>query len=431
MLLRSCTLLLLIALLTPTYGIQGAFAQETVDSLRASADALTAKIQALDKEIAEYNKKISQTQGQAKTLKQALANLELQRASLAKEIERTQVRITVAQENILETQEKIVETQSDVSRNQVALTALLRSLVAEQDSTSMFTALLSREARMSDVLDKMQQGESISKAVGERVKSLRESKEKLASTKQAYEESKQKLESLHETLADQKQLVEQTTKSKSTLLVQTKDKESQYQQLLADRQKKKGDLELEMLDVESKLKSVVDASKLPKYGKGVLKYPVDNVTITQYFGNTPFSSRNPQVYNGAGHNGIDFSAKVGTPIYSAEAGVVLGTGNTDTACSGVSYGKWVLIRHNNGLTTLYAHLSVISVTSGEVVGVRQKIGLSGNTGYSTGPHLHFTVYASDAVHVSGPTEYKSKVCGTYMIMPLAPRAGYLNPLSYL
>ncbi len=431
MLLRSCTLLLLIALLTPTYGIQGALAQETVDSLRASADALTAKIQALDKEIAEYNKKISQTQGQAKTLKQALANLELQRASLAKEIERTQVRITVAQENILETQEKIVETQSDVSRNQVALTALLRSLVAEQDSTSMFTALLSREARMSDVLDKMQQGESISKAVGERVKSLRESKEKLASTKQAYEESKQKLESLHETLADQKQLVEQTTKSKSTLLVQTKDKESQYQQLLADRQKKKGDLELEMLDVESKLKSVVDASKLPKYGKGVLKYPVDNVTITQYFGNTPFSSRNPQVYNGAGHNGIDFSAKVGTPIYSAEAGVVLGTGNTDTACSGVSYGKWVLIRHNNGLTTLYAHLSVISVTSGEVVGVRQKIGLSGNTGYSTGPHLHFTVYASDAVHVSGPTEYKSKVCGTYMIMPLAPRAGYLNPLSYL
>lgn len=431
MLLRSCTLLLLIALLTPTYGIQGAFAQETVDSLRASADALTAKIQALDKEITEYNKKISQTQGQAKTLKQALTNLELQRASLAKEIERTQVRITVAQENILETQEKIVETQSDVSRNQVALTALLRSLVAQQDSTSMFTALLSREARMSDVLDKMQQGESVSKAVGERVKSLRESKEKLASTKQAYEESKQKLESLHETLADQKQLVEQTTKSKSTLLVQTKDKESQYQQLLADRQKKKGDLEREMLDVESKLKSVVDATKLPKYGKGVLKYPVDNVTITQYFGNTPFSSRNPQVYNGAGHNGIDFSAKVGTPIYSAEAGVVLGTGNTDTACSGVSYGKWVLIRHNNGLTTLYAHLSVISVTSGEVVGVRQKIGLSGNTGYSTGPHLHFTVYASDAVHVSGPTEYKSKVCGTYMIMPLAPRAGYLNPLSYL
>lgn len=431
MLLRSCTLLLLIALLTPTYGIQGAFAEETVDSLRASADALTAKIQALDKEIAEYNKKISQTQGQAKTLKQALANLELQRATLTKEIERTQVRITAAQENILETQEKIVTTQSDVSRNQVALTALLRSLVAQQDSTSMFTALLSREAHMSDVLDKMQQGESISKAVGERVKSLRESKEKLASTKQAYEASKQKLESLHETLADQKQLVEQTTKSKSTLLVQTKDKESEYQQLLADRQKKRDDVEREMLDVESRLKSVVDASKLPKYGTGVLKYPVDNVTITQYFGNTPFSSRNPQVYNGAGHNGIDFSAKMGTPIYSAEAGVVLGTGNTDTACSGVSYGKWVLIRHNNGLTTLYAHLSVISVTSGTVVGVRQKIGLSGNTGYSTGPHLHFTVYASDAVHISGPTEYKSKVCGTYMIMPLAPRAGYLNPLSYL
>ena len=122
---------------------------------------------------------------------------------------------------------------------------------------------------------------------------------------------------------------------------------------------------------------------------------------------------------------------MGTPIYSALAGTVVGTGNTDTACNGVSYGKWVLIKHANGLTTLYGHLSVISVSAGDKLTTHQKIGLSGNTGYSTGPHLHFTVYASDSVHISGPTEYKSKVCGTYLIMPLAPKAGYLNPLSYL
>jgi murein DD-endopeptidase MepM/ murein hydrolase activator NlpD len=144
--------------------------------------------------------------------------------------------------------------------------------------------------------------------------------------------------------------------------------------------------------------------------------------------NASFASQNPQVYNGAGHNGIDFSARIGTAIYSAESGTVLGTGNTDTACNGVSYGKWVLIKHNNGLTTLYAHLSTIQTYAGAKVEARQKIGLSGNTGYSTGPHLHFTVYASDSVKISN---YVSKVCGTTMTMPLAPRAGYLNPLSYL
>ncbi|MEK7614182.1 MAG: M23 family metallopeptidase, partial [Patescibacteria group bacterium] len=107
------------------------------------------------------------------------------------------------------------------------------------------------------------------------------------------------------------------------------------------------------------------------------------------------------------------------------------TGNTDNQCYGVSYGKWVLVRHTNGLSTLYAHLSLIKVSPGEAVQKGDILGYSGNTGYSTGPHLHFAVFASQAVHVSGPTEYKSRICGTYLKIPVAPKSGYLNPLSYL
>ena len=404
---------------------------ETVDDLQSNLNSLGAQIEALDKEIKEYNTKIGQTQGQAKTLKQALANLELSRATLVKEINRTKLRMKEVEANIVNTQNKIGVTENILVRNKEALSETLRSLVNQEQSVPPFIGALSKGSHLSDALDIAKRNSDISHSINDKVRSLVYAKTELATQKATFEDNKNKLESLNVKLNDQKMAVEQTAKSKNTLLVETKNKESEYQKLLKERTKKKGELEAEMLDVESKLKVFVDSGKLPTPGRGVLEYPVDKVVITQYFGNTPFASKNPQVYNGGGHNGIDFSVKIGTPIYSSGAGLVLGTGNTDSSCNGVSYGKWVLIRHLNGLTTLYAHLSVIQVSSGQTVSSKQKIGLSGNTGYSTGPHLHFTVYASDSVHISGPTEYKSKVCGTYMVMPLAPKAGYLNPLSYL
>ncbi|MEN9337906.1 MAG: hypothetical protein RIQ41_220 [Candidatus Parcubacteria bacterium] len=404
---------------------------ETADELKASMDALSSKIQALDKEIAEFNKKIQTTQGEAKTLKSALASLELRRGALAKEIDRTRLRIQETEGNIVTTKEQIQQTESRLDKNKGALAETLRSLVYQDETVPPFVRTLSPGAKFSDMVEGLKRSADASKAIGDKVDELALIKTELDAQKAIYESNKQQLETLTSSLADQKQLVEATSKEKSTLLTQTKNKETEYQNMLSERKKKKGQLEAEMLDVESKLNVIVDASKIPKYGKGVLQYPVSNVNITQYFGNTPFASKNPQVYNGGGHNGVDFSAKVGTPILAAANGVVVGTGDTDRACSGVSYGRWVLIRHNNGLTTLYAHLSVIQVSAGQSVSVGEKVGLSGNTGYSTGPHLHFTVYASDSVHVSGPTEYKSKVCGTYLIMPLAPKEGYLNPLSYL
>ncbi len=424
----TTSLLSLFALLLilPTFS-----SAETADQLQANLSALSAQIQALDKEIKEFNTQISKTQGEAKTLKAALASLELRRAALSKEIDRTRLKITETQTNIVTTEGKITVTVDKLSRNQSALAETLRTLVYSDTGMPAFMGVLGNNSRLSDAIDILKRGTDISHAINEKVEQLATIKQELNTQKEVFETNKKTLEQLNTALIDQRLLAEQAAREKNSLLIQTKNKETEYQRLLAERKKKKESLEAEMLDVESKLKVIVDASKLPKIGKGVLQYPVDNVIITQYFGNTPFASKNPQVYNGSGHNGIDLGVKVGTPILAAAAGTVVGTGNTDTACAGVSYGKWVLVRHTNGLTTLYAHLSVIQVSAGQSVTSGQKVGLSGNTGYSTGPHLHFTVYASDSVHISGPTEYKSKVCGTYMIMPLAPQAGYLNPLSYL
>jgi murein DD-endopeptidase MepM/ murein hydrolase activator NlpD len=401
---------------------------QTAEQLKGDLDTLSAQIKALDAEIKAYNSKISTTQGEAKTLKAALSKLEERRTGLTKDIAYTKLRIKQAEQNISFTQGKIANTETELEKTKRELAQSLRLLVQNESTVPAFISSLGDGSHLSDTLDIVKRGTDFTTAINQKSQALSDVKTTLAVQKASYEQHKNVLLTLNETLNGQKQIVEQTSKDKNTLLQETKNKESTYQQLLADRKKKKQQLETEMLDVEAKLKTVVDASKIPKYGKGILKFPVDNVIITQYFGNTPFSSKNPQVYNGSGHNGIDLGVKVGTPIYSAESGVVLGTGDTDQACSGVSYGRWVLVKHNNGLTTLYAHLSVIQVKAGDVLTTRQQVGLSGNTGYSTGPHLHFTVYASDAVQI---TNYVSKVCGTNMRMPIAPRAGYLNPLSFL
>ncbi len=406
----------------------GFVSAQTAEQLKSNLDELSAQIKALDDEIKAYNSKINQTQGEAKTLKSALNKLEVRRTGLAKDISYTKLRITQAEQNISFTQGKIKNTESTLEKTKRELAQSLRSLVQHEKTLPLFVSTLADGSHLSDALDITKRGEEFSSAVNQKTRSLVDVKTTLSIQKASYEQHKNILVTLNKTLSGQKEIVDQTSKDKNSLLSQTKNKESAYHQLLAERKKKKGGLEAEMLDVEAKLQTIVDPSKIPKYGKGILKYPLDNVIITQYFGNTPFSSKNPQVYNGSGHNGIDFGIKVGTPILSAAEGTVLGTGDTDTACNGVSYGKWVLVKHNNGLSTLYAHLSVTQVKEGDVLRSRQQVGLSGNTGYSTGPHLHFTVYASDAVQI---TNYVSKVCGTNMRMPIAPRAGYLNPLSYL
>ncbi len=89
------------------------------------------------------------------------------------------------------------------------------------------------------------------------------------------------------------------------------------------------------------------------------------------------------------HDGLDISAPVGTRVYAAAAGVVILAKNTYVP--GKGYGKEVLIDHGNGLVTRYAHLSKILVTKGQKVDRWEEIGLVGETGKTTGPHLHYEV----------------------------------------
>jgi murein DD-endopeptidase MepM/ murein hydrolase activator NlpD len=87
-----------------------------------------------------------------------------------------------------------------------------------------------------------------------------------------------------------------------------------------------------------------------------------------------------------GHPGFDLAAPPGSAVYAADTGLVVFAGWT-----GIGYGNTVMIDHGNGFRTLYAHLSQVSTYCGAQVEKGKVIGLSGDTGNSTGPHLHFEV----------------------------------------
>ncbi len=113
--------------------------------------------------------------------------------------------------------------------------------------------------------------------------------------------------------------------------------------------------------------------------KEFLKSPLKYAHITSKFG----SRKHPVLGYTRQHAGTDFQAAVGTPVWA------VGDGKVSFAGWQGGYGKFVMIRHPNGLETAYAHLSQIHVRVGEHVAQKAVIGMSGNTGLSSGPHLHF------------------------------------------
>lgn len=86
------------------------------------------------------------------------------------------------------------------------------------------------------------------------------------------------------------------------------------------------------------------------------------------------------------HKGVDIAAPLGTTVFAAAEGTVLRIGYDPDG-----YGNFIELRHPNGMTTLYGHLSRVDVASGDAVMPGGRLGLVGSTGYSTGPHLHFEV----------------------------------------
>jgi len=121
--------------------------------------------------------------------------------------------------------------------------------------------------------------------------------------------------------------------------------------------------------------------KLREINGDLFRWPVRGYISSRYgWRNDPFTGSR------SFHSGLDIASNMGVGVGAAMEGRVAETGYSST------FGNYIRIVHHSGYQTFYGHLSAIYVRAGQAVGMGQRIGAVGNSGYSTGPHLHFSIY---------------------------------------
>jgi len=386
-----------------------------LDDLKQQIKEREAEIKQLEEQATAYQQNLKETQQQKNTLQNQLAVIEARIRKLRADINVTSARIVTANLQIEELTLEIYEKTRKIEKHKKNIAGIIRTIY-EYDEKTLLELILENE-KFSDFLTQIEYIELLQKNVQRDLESLKALKLILEEQRIEVENKKEELEIYNAQLYSQKKIEDSQKTKKAYLLSQTKGQEKSYQQLLANVEKKQKQIREEIFELEEKLRLTLDPESIPKPRPGVLSWPNEGL-LTQYYGYTPYSKR---LYKSGFHNGIDIAAGYGAPIYAADDGIVKNTGDTDRYCRGGAYGKWIAIEHDNNLTTFYAHLSTFGRYGiGDTVKEGAIIGYEGSTGYSTGSHLHFGVYASNTFMLK-----QSIYCG------LLPIGATINPMNYL
>lgn len=414
-------IVLLVGFLTPPARAQN------VDGLRNQIENRNQQIEELEHEIQQYETELVEIGAEKQTLQNAVNSLDVSRRKISTDINLTENRVSSTNLVIQELALGVAKKELSIAKHQEAIAQSLRSM-NEIEGDSLVEAILAHND-LNEVWERVETLERFQLAVREDIRDLSSLRDELTEQKLTSEGKKQELVGFRNQLSGQKNVLDENRAEKNQLLTVTKNDEASYQRLLEEKRAAREQFERELQSLEAELEFALDPSGIPVAGEGVLLWPLEMVRITQYFGNTPFAKSG--AYDGKTHNGIDLGASTGTKVRAALGGTVVGTGDTDQVNGCYSYGRWILVKHNNGLASLYAHLSVINVSPGQNVSTGEVVGFSGDTGYSTGPHLHFTVYLSDFVKIVRLGDVKKITNCSAARIPIAPLQAYLNPLDYL
>ena len=360
----------------------------------------------LNSQKSENDKKITEKQSNLEDVKEEKSETQQQVNDLSTKISEYQSQIDELDSKIGELNSKIEEAQNQLQQKQEDYEknkklAEERLVVMQEEGDTSYLDFILKSSSLTDMISNFYLSSEVANADIELINKIDNEKKEVEKAKTELEDSKRDLD----TSKAEKQGV-------STQLQAAKNEKSAQVAKLSDDQKQIEEELDELQEANKQIQKEINANVAKYQAQIAALNKKNNSSSKNNSSNNSGNSGNSGNYNGGGsgvlarpvasgsitagmyypsgsyHGAIDYGVSAGTPVYAAADGVVIKTANLTT-----SYGTYVVIQHANGLQTWYAHgtSGSICVSEGQTVSRGQQIMKSGNSGHSTGAHLHFEV----------------------------------------
>ena len=400
--------LMAVVLMVGSAGVAQAASSERLDSLKEQASTLESQDSALQDQL-------DALENQANSKLNEKAILEQQISVLSAQITNTEALIAEYDAQIADKQVELEEAQAQEEEYYALFCERVRDMEEQGDlsywsilfGSSSFTDLLDRIVFVSDVMEYDHQ----------MVQSLEEARQAVADAKSALETSQAEQQAAKAALEEQEAELAADEAAVDAAIAEINSQSDLYADQLEELRAQAADLDAQIAEAQkayddevAKEKAEQEAAQKPSdggsssggsssggsssgTGRISMVWPCGSTRITSNFGYRDSPTAGASSY----HQGIDIGASTGTGIYAAASGTV-----TEASYSS-SRGYYVVISHGSGVSTVYMHCSELYVSAGDKVTQGETIAAVGNTGISTGPHLHFGVI-EDGVYVN-PRNY--------------------------
>lgn len=285
--------------------------------------------------------------------------------------------------------------QAETVLNELSEKNKERIRAMEEEGKLSYWSVLFKASSFMDLIDRLNMIEEIQAADERRLEELAQAADKVAQARTALEEEKTALEGSRLELAEAQAVLDVKRAEADEILTQLNAEHRELVAMYEEYEAMESALSQEIAQMEKEYteqkKKEEEAARPPaSNGGGSPSAPSSGGWVSPCAYTVLTSAYGWRIHPITGkesfHNGVDLANVQGTPIYAAKSGTV-----TVATYNGV-YGYYVQINHGDGFSSLYGHMTHYIVGVGQSVSAGQVIGYMGSTGWSTGPHLHFTIY---------------------------------------